>query len=246
WDSPRARATSPCICQQSSPGARSCSPTSGSTRRRGDASTFAGSATSIPRCFRTWRRSVPPTSRSGMADELSRREFLDRVGAASFVAALPAALPLDPLHPVIPSDWDLSWVKLLKDASDRAVVDAPGTSDFPLQLATRYLDNCDAAYGAGKHNARVVVNLRTRGIAIGMSDDLWERFSLGTEYDIKERSGEAPPVAKHNPFLNIPAGATSSFGAINDLFARKAIFLICDFAMGHLADRLAKKLSLKS
>ncbi len=140
-----------------------------------------------------------------MADAgLSRREFLDRVGAASFVAALPAALPLKATDPVDPGDWDLSWVQLLKDASDRAVVDAPGTGDFPLQLATRYLDNCDAAYGAGKHSARVVVNLRTRGIAIGMNDALWERFSLGTEYDIKARSGTTPPVAKHNPFLPFP------------------------------------------
>jgi hypothetical protein len=182
-----------------------------------------------------------------MADsELSRREFLDRVGAASVVAALPGSLPFSSAKPVDPSDWDLSWVKLLKDASDRAVVDAPGTSDFPLQLATRFLDNCDAAYGVGKHSARVVLNLRTRGIAIGMGDQLWERFSLGTEYDIKERSGSAPPVATHNPFLSVPAGSTPSFGAINDLLARKAILLVCDFAMGHLAERLAAKASLKS
>lgn len=181
-----------------------------------------------------------------MADsELSRREFLDRVGAVSLVAALPASLPLNSAGPVDPSDWDLSWVKLLKDASDRAVVDAPGTSDFPLQLATRFLDNCDAAYGVGKHSARVVLNLRTRGIAIGMSDQLWERFSLGAEYDIKERSGSSPPVAAHNPFLTVPAGGTPSFGAINDLLARKAILLVCDFAMGHLAARLATKAALK-
>jgi hypothetical protein len=181
-----------------------------------------------------------------MADsELSRREFLDRVGAASLIAALPGSLPVSAAAHVNPSDWDLSWVTLLKDASDRAVVDAPGTSDFPLQLATRFLDNCDAAYGVGKHSARVVVNLRTRGIALGMTDALWERFSLGTEYDIKERSGTPPPIAIHNPFLNVPTGSTASLGAINDLVARKAILLICDFAMGHLSERLATKAALK-
>jgi len=181
-----------------------------------------------------------------MTDDLSRREFLDRVGVASFIAALPEAMPPKATGPVDPGDWDLSWVKLLQGASDRAVVDAPGTSDFPLQLATRFLDNCDSAYGAGHHTARVVVNLRTRGIALGMTDALWERFSLGTEYDIKERSGNPPAVATHNPFLTIPAGSTPSLGAINDLIARKAILLVCDFAMGHLAQRLAAKATLQS
>jgi hypothetical protein len=181
-----------------------------------------------------------------MTDDLSRREFLDRVGVASFIAALPEAVTPTASGPVDPGDWDLSWVKLLQGASDRAVVDAPGTSDFPLQLATRFLDNCDSAYGAGHHAARVVVNLRTRGIALGMTDALWERFSLGTEYDIKERSGNPPAVATRNPFLTIPAGSTPSLGGINDLVARKAILLVCDFAMGHLAQRLAAKASLQS
>ena len=61
-----------------------------------------------------------------MTDDLSRREFLDRVGVASFIAALPEAMPPKAAGPVDPGDWDLSWVKLLQGASDRAVVDAPG------------------------------------------------------------------------------------------------------------------------
>ena len=49
--------------------------------------------------------------------------------------------------------------------------------------------------------------------------------------------------ATRNPFLTLAAGANPAEGAVADLIGRRAIVLVCDFAMGHLANRLATKTS---
>jgi len=52
--------------------------------------------------------------------------------------------------------------------TDGAVFDWPSLGDpadaIVLQIAERYLDNCDTVYGAGKHKARVVLNIRTQAV----------------------------------------------------------------------------------
>jgi hypothetical protein len=175
--------------------------------------------------------------------EPTRREFLDRVGMLSAAAIIPAGLAFaetdaSTLHAIPAGEFNLSWVSHLKGITDRAVVDCLSPSRNGLQIATRYLDNCDAAYGKGKHAARVVLNLRVRAIPLALNDDAWKRFALGEEYDVKDASG-APATA--NPFLSLAPGMAPGEGAINDLVARRAIVLVCDFALGHLADRLAPK-----
>jgi hypothetical protein len=182
----------------------------------------------------------------------TRRDFIDRVGLLSVAAVLPAGLALpagtraesrentEPSFRAVPEgEYDLSWIAKLNGTNDRAVVDATSVGSNSLMLATRYLDNCDAAYGKGKHSARVVLNLRTRAIALTFSDATWSRFALGVEYAINE-PGTSTPATK-NPFLSLAPGQTAGEGALNDLVARKAIVLVCDFAMGHLASRLATK-----
>src|SRR5207244_4130169 len=123
---------------------------------------------------------------------------------------------------------------------DRAVVDSTSLGDgFVMQLATRYLDNCDAAYGAGKHQARVVLNLRVHAIPMGIRSELWDRYALGVDYDIKEPGSTTP--ATRNPYLTLAPGAIPAMGSIQGLVEGGAIVLVCDFALGHLAARLGKK-----
>jgi hypothetical protein len=47
--------------------------------------------------------------------------------------------------------------------------------------------------------------------------------------------------ATRNPYLELAPNAYPGSGAINLLVARGAILLVCDFALGHLANRLAAK-----
>ncbi len=110
---------------------------------------------------------------------------------------------------------------------------------FVLQIATRYLDNFDAAYGLRNHQARIVITLRTRAAPMGLNDDLWARYELGAEYDVTDPASQLP--ATRNVFSTLAPGAAPAPGSIRDLVQRGAIILVCDFALGHLVTRLCAK-----
>src|SRR3954469_22906821 len=123
---------------------------------------------------------------ASIGDDRSRRDFVARVGklasAVSLAACMPAArsqtAPRNQSRRAPSSGaWDLSWIDRLDTATDRAVFDWPTAGDPAdgsiLQFAERYLDNCDAAYGRGQHEARVVLNIRTTAISAALNDTAW-------------------------------------------------------------------------
>ena len=187
-------------------------------------------------------------------DAGSRRTFLTDVGRlASTVALAGCAAPAvvasgsnirDVSH-VASGDWDLGWLDTLRPATDRAVFDWPSLGDpadpIVLEIAERYLDNCRSAYRAGTYDARAVLNIRTQAIGAAMTDALWERYSLGGEYNVKDPATQQP--ATRNPFWHrAPSPAPGiTLPTLADLVGRGAIILVCDFAMGHLSRRLATK-----
>lgn len=168
-------------------------------------------------------------------------------GCAS--GARPGALASAGGSAQVPSgDWDLAWIDQLAGASDRAVFDWPAAGDpsdpIVLEIAARYLENCAAAYRPGTYQARVVLNARTRGVPVALNDDAWQRYALGAEYEVKDPGTGAP--AERNPFWRraaaVPAAAaTPPLPTLEELVRGGAILLVCDFALGHLAARLAAK-----
>jgi hypothetical protein len=188
-------------------------------------------------------------------DPAPRRSFLTDVGRLASAVALAGCAPPAAAHPAAPAaggapsekgDWDLRWIETLRPATDRAVFDWPSLGDpadpIVLELAERYLDNCRSAYAVGTYTARVVLNIRTQAIGAAMTDQLWERYSLGAEYNAKDPSTQQP--ATRNPFWHrAPSPAPGiTLPSIADLIDRGAIVLVCDFAMGNLSKRLATKL----
>lgn len=179
----------------------------------------------------------------------SRRGFISGLGQLGLAAAVspmaaerlgrltaPSPLP----GRTAPGEWDLSWVAKLRDTHDSAVVDTTSVAGgLVFQIATRYLDNCDAVYGVGKHQARVVLNLRVRAVGLGLTDGLWNQHALGIEYDVKDSATQQP--ATRNVYMSLAATDAPGLGSINGLVARGAVILVCDFALGHLATRLATK-----
>jgi hypothetical protein len=170
---------------------------------------------------------------------ISRREFVADVGSlaaavplagSAALAALPTAAPS--LRHAPAGDRDLSWIDRLRSATDRAVFDWPslGTPDdsIVLQIATRYLDNCAAAYPAGAYKAIAVMNIRTTAIPAALTDSAWSRYALGAEYKLVDSATKAD-ATRSAPRL------------LADIVQRDGILLVCDFAMGHLAARLAAK-----
>jgi hypothetical protein len=187
----------------------------------------------------------------------SRRGFLGDVGFLASAAALGGCTPhvasapdLGGTHsPVANGEWDLRWVDKVRAATDRAVFDWPSLGDpadpIVLETAERYLGNCVGAYRAGSYETRVVLNIRTQAIGAAMTDALWERYALGTEYNAKDPTTQQP--ATRNPFAyRAPSPAPGiTLPTIIDLVEQGAIILVCDFAMGHLSNRLATKFGKK-
>jgi hypothetical protein len=187
----------------------------------------------------------------------SRRDFVLDVGriasavaVTACVAAQPAqASPLTGAPTCSGGDWDLSWLERLAGATDRAVFDWPDPGDAAdptvLEIAERYLDGCAAAYGAHPYQARVVLNIRHHAVPLALTDAAWARFALGAESDVKDPSTKQPAV--RNPFWrHAPESTAASSTAyvpptIEALVQRGAIVLVCDFALSHLASRLAAK-----
>lgn len=187
-------------------------------------------------------------------DAGSRRSFLTDVGRLASTVALVGCAPPSvatstpsdrDVSTVGSGDWDMRWIDTLRPATDRAVFDWPSLGDpadpIVLEIAERYLDNCRSAYRAGGYDARVVLNIRTQAIGAAMSDSLWERYSLGTEYNAKDPATQQPAI--RNPFWHrAPSPAPGiTLPSIADLVDRGAIILVCDFAMGNLSKRLATK-----
>jgi hypothetical protein len=187
-------------------------------------------------------------------DAGSRRRFLTDVGRLAGTAALVGCAPPAVAHSALSAqdiatggsaEWDLRWIDTLRPATDRAVFDWPTLGDpadpIVLELAERYLDNCRSAYRAGTYDARVVLNIRTQAIGAAMTDALWERYSLGAEYNAKDPTTQQPAI--RNPFWHRAPNPAPGIilPSIADLVGRGAIVLVCDFAMGHLSKRLAVK-----
>jgi hypothetical protein len=143
-------------------------------------------------------------------------------------------------------EWDLSWLATLASASDRAVFDWPSLGDPAdpqvLYFVARYLDNCEAAYASRKYEARAVLNIRTQAVAAALNDATWDRYALGTEYKLNDPTTQK--VAVRNPFWHRAPDPSPGvvLPTLGDLLARGSIILVCDFALGHLAERIAEKI----
>ena len=186
-------------------------------------------------------------------DRSSRRDFVRLASVAAVTACVaPRAAQASTLPTPAPrsaGDWDLSWLDRLASATDRAVFDWPDVGDpsdpTVLEIAERYLDGCAAVYGSRRYDARVVLNIRHRAVPAALTDAAWERFALGAEYDVKDPATGKPAV--RNPFWRHAARTVNAapepyvLPTIEALEQRGAIVLVCDFALGHLASRLASK-----
>lgn len=184
----------------------------------------------------------------------SRREFVTRAGLLASTVSLatlvnPAATFAATANrssiSAADGEWDLSWVATLATATDRAVFDWPSLGDpadpSVLEFAERYLDNCASAYAPRKYEARAVLNIRTQAVPAALNDATWERYALGIEYKVNDPVTQKPAI--RNPFWHRAPDPFPGviLPTIADLLGRGAIVLVCDFALGHLSERLAER-----
>lgn len=182
----------------------------------------------------------------------SRRDFVANAGRLASAISLTtlitphvASATSVGSQPAASGDWDLSWLTTLANATDRAVFDWPSLGDPAdpqvLYFAARYLDNCAAAYAPRKYDARVVLNIRTQAVSAALNDATWARYALGNEINVNDPGTRKP--ALQNPFWHRAPDPSPGvvLPTLADLLGRGAIVLVCDFALGHLAERIAEK-----
>jgi hypothetical protein len=179
----------------------------------------------------------------------ARREFLHHLGAAGATLALGACTPAaaasaaaSGVSPAVRTNalWDLAWVDRVRRASHRALFDGP-QGDVSLMLAARYLDNVEEVYGLRAPDVLAVCNLRTRAARLALADALWQKYPIGEDGNAQDPATGAP-ARRNLSFAATPAMSEAEAGmTLQRLHQRGAIFLVCDFALGHLATRLAPK-----
>ena len=175
-------------------------------------------------------------------DDQSRREFLGRLGGAGMMTALGAYEPaLAREAPPQGHPWDTSWLERVRRAQRRAVFDAPNPG-IVLDLAARWLDGVRAVHGeraADAASAVAVLNIRTRAIGLALGDAAWAQFPLGEEYKVDDPLTKAP--AKRNADWKRSTSTHALATTVEEIQQRGGILIVCDFALGHLATRLAQK-----
>ena len=179
----------------------------------------------------------------------TRRSFLATLGTAGAVAALGGgALGMSPASAFAGEsglassrDWDLRWLERVRRARHRAVFDAANRGNV-LDLSARYLEGVVAAYPDQANSACAVLNFRTRAVSMGLNDAMWAKYPLAEDYKIDDPDTGKP--ARRNVDLRLgtkPAdNNTISANTIEVVQARGGVVIVCDFAMGHLATRLAQ------
>ena len=169
-----------------------------------------------------------------------RRQFLGALGSASALLLADPSL-LHAAEDAAPApEWNLSWVDRVRRAKHRAVFDAP-TKNIVLDLATRYLDNVQTVFGTLPEGEVVaVLNIRTMATSMGLSDAMWQKYPIGEDVKANDPSTNAP--YRKNPDWRpvvAPGALVGNYG-VERLQQRGAVMIVCDFALGHLANRIAK------
>jgi hypothetical protein len=176
-------------------------------------------------------------------NDQSRRSFLGRLASFSAVALGSELLITETAGAAEKGEWDTSWIERVKKAKHRAVFDAPSPGAV-LDLATRFINNIHAVYGESERNICPVLNIRTRSVFMGLNDAMWQKYPLGEDAKVTDPDTSTP--ARRNLDMRVSAEkAAQGYGSIEGLMQQGAIMLVCDFALGHLSNRLAEKMSVK-
>ena len=171
----------------------------------------------------------------------SRRSFLGRLAAFTSIAI--GGDLLVPSEVLAEGEWDTSWIDRIRKAKHRALFDAP-SPDVVLDLAARYVENVQRVYGKSTGRICPVLNIRTRASRMGLNDAMWAKYPIGEDAKVNDPETNAP--SRRNLDMRVSdEKAAQGYGSFERLQQQGAIVLVCDFALGHLANRLATKVSAK-
>ena len=172
----------------------------------------------------------------------SRRSFVTAFAslagtafAGRSVTQLEAQAPA-PAAPRGATDWDMTWLDQFK-GKHKQVFDIWGFDlaiDTPLRVPMNYLDAFRDVYRLEPPDVNVAVGVARISFPLNASDALWEKYTLGERWGIKD------PVTGKPSTRNIFLGQATGGGAtVRALQARGALFWQCNIALGAVAGMLA-------
>jgi hypothetical protein len=182
-----------------------------------------------------------------------RREFLTHVAAAAAVmagTACAAPLAAANLHgaPARGSSrtapFDDSWTRRVSAAKHKAVFDSPGIDDgLALMHATFFMQGYKEQFDVRDGDVVPVIVFRHFGTVIAMGDALWEKYSLGERYKVKDPATGKDAV--RNPFFHVSKDdkdpLVSPDASLESLVASGVVLLACNKAAMRFAGQMAQK-----
>src|SRR5689334_22827935 len=182
-----------------------------------------------------------------------RREFIGKLaGGAAALAGLSFAPPMfaeEIATTATTGDWDDSWTTKLEGKKLKTVFDAPiVNSALALHQAAATIDGYRDVVGIPSKDLGLVVVIRHRAIPMAFSDDIWNKYDVGTTFKLNDPATGEP--AKRNPFLNVAKedkkGLVGYDQSLKRLYEQGVIFLGCNNAAMGWAYMLAQKAGTKT
>lgn len=171
-----------------------------------------------------------------------RRDFLSRVAATGFAAALPfdAASLTSPV-PVADGKWDLAWPARLRGSS-RAVFDSPNLEEgVAFHRACMWRDQLKEVYGTPREDVTPVVVIRHQAIPLIMNDEHWDALDVGKKAKIKDP--KTRKWIRTNPIMSAAPDAPAAFVdyTLPKFLATGGIVLACGLAFGRIVSQYEKQ-----
>lgn len=171
---------------------------------------------------------------------IARRGFLGRMAAAAAVVGLGgaahSALAAEPGMSAAADPALDAWFGKIK-GKHRVVFDVPEPNNgFGAIWPRVYLSTMQATYPG---DATAVVILRHQGIALGMSDALWSKYSVGEMFKIND--GDKPATKNiYSSITNLPLPGIG----ISELIKSGVLVGLCDVALTVYSSGAAQKMGL--
>jgi hypothetical protein len=168
-----------------------------------------------------------------------RREFIMQMGAVASAMALDAE-ELRAGTTVSPAQWDTSWIGRVSAARYRTVFNASTMSGGAvLDFVATFLDDFHQVHGTADRDTRAVVVFRRLGTAMAFNDAMWDRYAIGEDAKVDDPDTQAP--ARRNVYWRATGVGAAERPRIEPLARRGMISLVCNIALGHIAEDFAER-----
>ena len=177
--------------------------------------------------------------------EQDRRTFLSTLTGVAAVTTLANAQAPAPAATPAAAAIDVSWFDRFK-GKHKQVFDLGSfdlSVDSPLrQPVTYFAAHREVSHLEPPDDVNVLIGISHKAFPMNASDALWEKYTLGEIWKIKDPSTGNASV--RNIFTGAASGAPAA--TVRALQARGVVFWQCNFALGSISAEIAQKIGGKA